>query len=69
LTKTKIAGFDRSQGLAPLVIGITGHRDIVKAKPLSLMFRIIPALGLPSFMKVCGETGMRLWRRLSPISR
>jgi len=28
LTKTKIAGFDRSQVLAPLVIGITGHRDI-----------------------------------------
>jgi hypothetical protein len=28
LTKTKIAGFDCAQVLAPLVIGITGHRDI-----------------------------------------
>jgi hypothetical protein len=28
LTKTKIAGFDCAQVLAPLVIGITGHRDV-----------------------------------------
>jgi hypothetical protein len=28
LTKTKIAGFDCTQVLAPLVVGITGHRDI-----------------------------------------
>jgi hypothetical protein len=28
LIKTKIAGFDCAQVLAPLVIGITGHRDI-----------------------------------------
>jgi hypothetical protein len=28
LTTTKIAGFDCAQVLAPLVIGITGHRDI-----------------------------------------
>ena len=28
MTKTKIAGFDCAQVLAPLVIGITGHRDI-----------------------------------------
>ena len=28
MTKTKIEGFDRSQVLAPLVIGITGHRDL-----------------------------------------
>jgi len=28
LTKTKIAGFDCAQVLAPLVIGISGHRDI-----------------------------------------
>jgi hypothetical protein len=28
LTKTKIAGFDCAQVLAPLVVGITGHRDI-----------------------------------------
>ena len=30
MTKTKIAGFDCAQVLAPLVIGITGHRDIRK---------------------------------------
>jgi hypothetical protein len=28
LSKPKLAGFDRAQVLAPLVIGITGHRDI-----------------------------------------
>lgn len=28
LTKSKVAGFDRAQALAPLVIGITGHRDL-----------------------------------------
>jgi hypothetical protein len=28
LTKTQIAGFDCAQVLAPLVIGITGHRDV-----------------------------------------
>jgi hypothetical protein len=28
LSKTKIAGFDCAQVLAPLVIGITGHRDL-----------------------------------------
>jgi hypothetical protein len=30
LTKTKIAGFDRGQVQAPLVIGVTGHRDLRK---------------------------------------
>jgi hypothetical protein len=28
LSKTKIAGFDRTQVQAPLVIGVTGHRDL-----------------------------------------
>src|SRR5450755_2626337 len=28
LSKTKIAGFDRAQVQAPLVIGVTGHRDL-----------------------------------------
>ncbi len=28
MTKTKIAGFDREQVQAPLVIGVTGHRDL-----------------------------------------
>lgn len=28
MSKTKISGFDRAHVLAPLVIGITGHRDI-----------------------------------------
>jgi hypothetical protein len=28
LTKTKIAGFDRAQVQTPLVIGVTGHRDL-----------------------------------------
>jgi hypothetical protein len=28
LNKTKIAGFDRAQVQAPLVIGVTGHRDL-----------------------------------------
>jgi hypothetical protein len=28
LSKTKIAGFDRGQVQAPLVIGVTGHRDL-----------------------------------------
>jgi len=48
LTKSKIAGFDREQVLAPLVIGITGHRDIReedrqvlehKVKEIFLQFR------------------------------
>ena len=28
MTKNKIAGFDRTEVLAPLVIGVTGHRDL-----------------------------------------
>jgi hypothetical protein len=40
LTKTKIAGFDRSQVLAPLVIGITGHRDIREEDRKSLEHKL-----------------------------